>query len=240
MKYLLVSLMCINLLLGYTKIKILKVYGDTAIVNKGNLINGQSGAIIHKFKDDNEIILNYAYVIDSNEKTSTIKFTKFKVLPQNALANTNLTPKKDDIFILNHLYYNSFIIAPNFQSYKEVKSLYKNFNFLNPDYFAAFLKIDKNPTPSKEEIQKFCISNQIGTLFFVIKNKIYLIDVISFKIIHSIPINISEKGIKLPFYSNVDKIENSIFSWSEIKDYNKYYSKMIGLKKWLKKCIYKI
>jgi len=231
MRYFLISLVFFKILFAYSKIKILKVEKDKAIINKGNLKKGQSGAVVHKFKDSNEIILNYAYVINSNDKNSTIKFSKFKVLSQNALANTKLTPKKGDMFVLNHLYYNSFIIAPNFESFSKVKKIYKNFNFLNPDYFAAFLKIDRNPAPNKKEIQNFCLDNQIGTLFFVIKNKVYLVDVISFKIIYSKSIDISGKKIQLPFYSNIDKIENSIFSWSKIEDYNNYYLKMIGLKK---------
>jgi len=109
MKYLFVSLICIKLLFGYSKIEILKVFKDNAIINKGNLKKGQSGAIIHKFKDNNEIILKYAYVIKSNNKTSTIKFSKINILPQDALANTNLEPKKGDTFILNHLF--SFLSA---------------------------------------------------------------------------------------------------------------------------------
>ena len=231
MKYLFLSLICIKLLFGYSKIEILKVFKDNAIINKGNLKEGQSGAIVHKFKDKNEIILKYAYVIKSNEKNSTIKFSKIKILPQEALANTNLKPSKGDAFILNHLYYNSLIIAPNFQSYLKVKNMYKKYNFLNPDYFAAFLKLDQNPAPNKNDFQHFCIDNQIGTIFFVIDHKIYIVDTISFKIIDKKNINYSNNKYQLPFFSNVEKIEGSIFNWDEIKDYNKYYSKMIGLKK---------
>ena len=231
MRYLIISLMLLDFLFGYTKIKILKIDNDTAKINKGNLIIGQSGAIIHKFKNGNEIILKYAYIIKSNNSFSIIKFSDIKILPQKALANTNLLPQKNDYFILNNLYHNSLIIAPNYQSYKEIKNIYKTFNFLNPDYFAAFLKLDRNPTPNKKDIQDFCIDNQIGTIFFVIKNKVYLVDIISFKVIFSKKIDITSKKIQLPFFSNVEDIKGNIFNWGKIGNYDKYYSKIIGLDK---------
>jgi hypothetical protein len=229
MRFFFINIFIVNLLFGALKIHILKINNDTAIINKANLQIGQSGVIVHKFLDNNEIILAKGIVISSNKHNSTIKLLKNDLLLQNAIPTTNLKPSTKDYFILNHLYHNALIIAPNYQSYQTLKQNFNNIYFINPDYFAAYLKIEQNPAPDKKDFIFFCKDNQIGVIFFIIQNKFYMVDGISFKIIFSAKINNTNKT-NLPFYTNVKEIKGGIFNFDKITNYNKYFKNLLEIK----------
>lgn len=203
-----------------------------ATINIGNLQVGQSGIVINQDNKDNLVILCYASVTASNEKESNITFQFQDILVQNAIPKTNLLPKDGDDFVLNHLYSNSMIIAPNFQALEGVKKLYSDVNFLNSDFFAAYLKMNNNPTPTKKDIVEFAHQNDLGRVFFVTKESIHIVDALSFKIIETVPFTIEDNTTTSPFYANIDEIKTSTFDFfgeESIGDYNKYYKKLLGI-----------
>lgn len=237
-------------------IKIYDVTASEAKVDMPNLKEGQSGIIVHDYENDDSIILSYATVINSNDKFSTIKILNQKPLLQDAIPNTNLKPTSSDNFVLNHLYKTSLLIVPNLESKRYVKLKFNTQNFLNEDFFASHLKLNETPLPSKNDIQEFCKNNQIGTVFVVVDQTIYVIDAISFKILHSEKTTINDDSSKLPFFTKIQKIDKSFFSSTfdffdfdidlnpfnddedesiektiplPSKDYNSYYSAMIGV-----------
>ena len=206
---------------------------QTATINRGSLIIGQSGIIMHKFKNNKSIILTHAIVSNSNDTNSTIKFVKSNILTQNALPQTNVKPLNQDIFVLNHLSTTSLLITPNFESKQRISTAYYKNNFIDTDIFAAWLKINSTPVPKKEDFIKFTSANNIGTLFLQVDTKLYIIDTISFKIIQTRDIHIRDKKTQVPFFSNVQNIEKSMFAWfssKKIENYSKYYKNLIGLK----------
>ena len=214
------------------KYTIEKVNKTEAKINKGSLIVGQSGIIVHNFSNNKSIILTKAVVTSSSNDTSTIKFVNSEILKQNSIVNTNLKPQNGDDFILNHLHNISLLIAPNYDAYRGAKYNLSN-NFIDIELFAAYLKINNTPVPKKEDFQNFMNKNNIGTLYVIIKKKLYIIDALSFKTLAKINIKLNNTKTTTPFYTNVQEIKTSTFDWlsdEKIKDYNTYYSKLLGLK----------
>jgi hypothetical protein len=222
----------LNLDMSFTPIKMTNQ--TTATINKGNLQVGQSGIIIHRYKNDDIVIVALGVVKSSTNNNSTIKLSLSSLLNQNALPDTSLMPQNDDIFILNHLYSSSLLIAPNFTVSQKIKNIYKEQNFVNADIFASYLKINNKPTPTKEDIQTFAKSQDIGIIFIALSSKFYILDANSFKILKSFRFYTDDKTTQTPFFTKVEDIQKSFWKFwdfedSEIKDYNEYYQNILGL-----------
>ncbi len=209
--------------------KIYDIEKNTAKIDITNLEIGQSGVIVHTSGEDN-IILSQAIITKSNNEHSIISFIKKDILLQDAIPTSKLKPSIGDKFILNHLYQTSLLIVPNNKSKREVKKLFKNQNFFNEDFFASYLKLISEPTPTKKEITDFTHKQQIGTIFIVIENQLFIVDAISFKVLETINIEINDKTTTSPFLTKIIEIERGFwdFGEDEIKDYNKYYLKLLN------------
>lgn len=210
--------------------KIFNVTQETAKISIGNLTIGQSGVIINQ-AERNKIIISQAYVENSNKTSSTLKIIQNDILPQDAIPTSKLKPSNGDIFILNHLYSSSLLIVPNKEAKEFIFDIYKEQNFLNEDFFAAYLKLEEEPIPKQEDFQNFSHKNQIGTLFFAIENKLYIVDALSFKVIATHLIMEQSDKIKVPFLSKIETIEKGFWDFgdNEIEDYNQYYLKLLGI-----------
>lgn len=236
MKIIFLITLSINILLANIDLsmQISKIYDiktDTAKISIPNLEIGQSGVVVHQ-TNNNKFILAQATVTKSNSLDSTITFIQKDILVQNVIPTSKLKPSVGDKFILNHLYQTSLLIVPNLKSKKKILSLYKSQNFLSEDFFASYLKLISQPVPTKKNITDFTNKQQIGTIFLVIKNKLYIVDALSFKILDTIEIEINDKTTKKPFLTKIDEITRGFldFGPKNIGDYNKYYSKLLGIK----------
>jgi len=201
----------------------------TADINVGSLQIGQSGIIIHNFSKNKSIILKKASVISSNKNNSKILFSDEDVLKQDSIANTNLTPKNGDTFILNHMYNVSLLIAPNFKAYRDITNTHNN-NFIDSELFAAYLKINDIASPTEDDIKLFTKLNNISTIYLVIKNTLHILDASTFKVIKTKEILINDDTTQVPFYTNIKDIKTSFFDFTnlaKIKNYDKYYKKLI-------------
>lgn len=236
MKYILVLFISINFLFAFnlkpTTTSILSLDGNKAIIDKGNLKNGQSGVLIHTFKNQQQIILAYGVVTKSNENNSTIKLLDDEILEQNAIPTTTIKPSTNDTFVLNHLYDTTLLIAPNYEVYQKVQRVFYKLRYIQTDTYAGFLKIEESPVPSIKLFQEFSKANNIGLLLMVVENELHIIDTISLKILASYPIQYKDTSTALPFYTNVEGIKTGLFDFStkeSIQDYHKYYKKLLGL-----------
>lgn len=197
--------------------KLSNVSNEKATISIGNLKIGQSGIIQHRYKNGNEIIISSAYVISSNANSSIVKFIPFLDLSQNAIPTSNRVVANDDIFTLNYMYDQSLLITPNIDAFRSVRSKFTDNNFVHSDIFGAYLKSEYRPLPSRKMIQEFAISQNMGTIFIVIKSDLYVIDSRTFAILNKQKIaNISSKT-QMPFYTRVENIESNLFTtdiWS--------------------------
>jgi len=203
---------------------------ETAKIKIANLQIGQSG-IVTRTIDNNSIILSQAIVTKSDTNYSEIEFISKQILPQDAIATTLLSPQDNDTFILNHLYNTSLLLVPNNKAKNIIHQLYSTQNFLNEDFFAAHLKVEQSPHPSQKEISSFAQSKQIGTIFIVIKNTLYILDSISFKIIDTVAISNDDLSTNSPFFTKITDIKRGLwdFGSSKIEDYDAYYSDLLEI-----------
>lgn len=212
--------------LNQTSTVIGNMTAETATINIGNLKIGQSGIINHTYKDGNKLIVSSAFVIESNANSSKIKFLPFLDLKQNALPTSNRKVENGDEFVLNYLYDFSLLIAPNNSSFKFVRNAFKQSTFLHPDMFATFLKIIYQPLPTKEMIQDFALSQNMGTVFIVLESTVYIFDSRTFALLDKKQITNNSIDEEVPFYTRVEDIESSLFTGDYLKWYelaSKYF-----------------
>ena len=219
-------------------LKLGKIEDNKSVIPMGNLIIGQTGIVIHIFDNDKRLIVSNAKVISSDANSSVVEFFEFNDLKQDAVPTSNRVAVTNDILILNYMYNSSLLITPTLDAFQSVRDNFKLNNFVHSDIFAAKLKVDHNPYPTKEDIQKFAIEQNLGTIFMVIENKVFIIDSKTFAILESYAINYENTTATMPFYTRVEEIEESIFNLSYFDffsgkkslSYNDYYKKILGVK----------
>lgn len=191
------------------------VNNDTAEINIGHLKAGQSGIIEHKYDNGKTLIVSSAFIEKSSENSSTIKFIPFLGLKQNALPTSNRKAQNNDKFTLNYLYNESLLIAPNAESFRAARKKFTTNNFAHSDIFASYLKTNYQPTPSKKLIQEYALSQNMGTIFFVIDSFVYVVDTRTFVILSKKPLSYVPGDESMPLYTRVENIEKSIldFDW---------------------------
>lgn len=201
-----------ELTLNDTKIKITDVNKKTAKINLANLKIGQSGIIEHTYKNGKKMIVSSAYVSESNNEYSIITFIPFLGLKQNALPTSKRGVANGDTFTLNYLYKESLLISPSIESFRKARKDFPENNFVHSDVFGTYLKVNYEPEPNKQIIQDYAISQNMGTIFFVIENYVYIVDTKTFTILKKKPIVYLPGDLQMPFYTRVEKIESSFFS----------------------------
>ena len=184
-------------------VKITDFENNQTTINVGNLIVGQSGVVIHIYDNDKRLIVANAQVIESNASTSLIKFSEFNDLKQDAIPTSNRSVEKNDILVLNYLYTASLLIAPNLDTFQTVRSNFKYNNFLHSDIFATKLKQDNMPYLTKKYIQKYAISQNLGTIFIVANQNIYVLDTKTLKVLTSYKMSYDTSKTEMPFYTRV-------------------------------------
>ncbi len=211
-------------------IRIQNVNDDSATINIGNLRIGQSAIIQHNYPNAKSLVVANAYVTESNSSSSTIKILPFLDIKQNAIPTSSRTPENGDIAIVNYLYDASLIIAPSQDAFTATRAKYKDNNFLHSDIFGAKLKIEHQPLPSKKIIQEFAISQNIGTIFFIIKSKVYIVDTKTFALLETDTISYNfVEDEKMPFYTRVEKIEANAFdSFLNFKGWFSFLDSFLG------------
>jgi hypothetical protein len=214
--------------------KIENIQDNKSTINVGNLIVGQSGIVVHIYDNDKRLIVSNAKVISSNSNTSVVEFFKFDDLKQDALPTSKREVEIGDVLVLNYMYNSSLLITPTQDSFQSVRDNFKLNNFIHSDIFAAKLKVNNKPYPTKEDFQSFAIEQNLGTIFFALNNKVYIVDTKTFTILDSYSFAYENSEIKMPFYTRVEEIEESILDFSFFSDkkelnYDEYYKRILGL-----------
>lgn len=203
---------------------------DFAYVNISGLKVGQSGIIVNK--DNKPIIIATAIVVDSDQNKTKLEFERYDELKQDAIPDTNLEVKVGDYVIMDYLYETSMLIAPNSESFQITRKELSNFNFIHPDLFGSYLKVEEEPIPTKEIIQKFAIEQNLGSIIIVVENKAYQVDSRSFKVINIFNVEYEDKKFMSPFFTRVEDIITSVFDFGSdtFDDYTEYYKELLDIK----------
>ncbi|NCD12450.1 MAG: hypothetical protein EOL93_07835 [Epsilonproteobacteria bacterium] len=199
------------------------------VADSPSFVLGASGIVKHKFDDKTSSIIARVDVISKDGNHATLRIEKFEMLAQTAFPQSGILPVKGDEVTLNYLYDRALIVVPNQETYKSITKSYPSITWVHPDLVAAYLSKIYRPNPDKKLFQEICYQNTASLVFFAIKDKGYFVDCNNFNTIQTIPLKQSNE-IQLPFYSRIKTVESSWFSWgsSEIKDYNTYYTSLIG------------
>ncbi|PID47717.1 MAG: hypothetical protein CR967_03575 [Proteobacteria bacterium] len=192
---------------------------------------GSSGIIMHSFDGEKSAIVASVIVTKKEGDFAFVKIEKFKMLKQPAFPEIGISAQKGDEVILNYLYNRSLIVAPNERIYKKVTSHFPHMQWVHPDLMAAYLASDYKPNPSKYNFDVMCSQNSAGLVFFALNEKGFFVDCQSLKILQSYDLE-EIKEYQLPFYNRIGEVDTIFwkFTGSKIKDYNKFYSKLLGLK----------
>ncbi|MFX4233614.1 plasminogen-binding N-terminal domain-containing protein [Aliarcobacter butzleri] len=218
--------------------KVVNLKDNQSTIEIGNLTVGQSGIVVHIYDNDKRLIVANAKVISSTPTSSVVEYFPFDDLKQDAIPTTKRVVTNNDVIVLNYMYNQSLLIAPDYDSFQAVRSDFKQNNFIHSDIFGTKLKVNNQPFPTKEDIQKFAIEQNLGTIFFVLDSKVYILDTKTFAIldVYSFPVNIKEK--QMPFYTRVEEIKGPLIDFSSIPffsdkedlGYDDYYKQILGLK----------
>ncbi len=201
------------------------------VLDSESIVVGSSGIVIHHFDKDKSSIIARAVVTKKENGFAFVKFEKFKPINQSAFPTPNIKAQKNDEIRLNYLYNRALIVAPNEKVYKKVTSYFTEIQWIHPDLMAAYLATDYKPNPSKYNFDEMCQQNTAGVIFFILDKKSYFTDCKSLKILRSYDSNpVTE--YRLPFYNRIGDIDTVFWkiSGEKIKDYNKFYSQLLGLK----------
>lgn len=211
--------------------KLFDVDGDFGYINVAKQKVGQSGIVVDK-SSSSPIIIAIASVVQSDDTKTKLEFKEFDGFKQDAIPNSKLKASDGDFFILNYLYEASIIIAPNNESFQTLRKKLPSFDFLHSDMLASFLKVEEEPIPSKDLIQRFALEQNLGSIFVIIENKAYQIDTRTFKIVNILDISYGDKKTMKPFYTRVDEIEQGTFDFGaeEIDEYTQYYKELLDIK----------
>jgi ribosomal protein L24 len=223
--------------MGVVKPLILKVDNidnDIITIKKGNIQLGKSGVVLHIYENTEKIILASVSVISSNENESKLKISEFDGLIQDAIPTNKRKVKAGDVMVLGYLYNKSMIITPNLDTYNDVKKRFFLNNFLHPDIFGAKLRISNRLFPRKEDIQNFAREQNLGTIFLVMNKKVYIIDSKNFSVLSSFETEYDvKKEYAMPFYTRIEKFEESVMTFSfssEEFSYESHYKSLLGIK----------
>lgn len=234
MKYIfLVLVLALELSAGVVKSPIISVdeQNDIATIKIDKIDIGMSGFISHKITEGHTVILKNIVVtgFDSQSKIATLKMTPYDALKNNALPSGRWMVKVGDEAILAFGYTRGTLIAPNEEIYHRITKSVKNLQWVHPDIFATILSFNGHPTPLRDDFTKFSISTSVGLLFIYLEQKLFTIDVKSFKILTITEAQLKQESTQLPFYTRIQKIDAAWWGEGsdELKSYEPYYYKLL-------------
>ena len=198
---------------------------NQSVINVPNLIVGQSGVVIHRYGNNKNIITGIAKVISSNSNNSTVTFTDFDGLKQDAIPNTNRKVQKGDLLALNYLYTNAMIIAPSQDVFQVVRKKFTDFTFEHTDMFGSYLKFNNIAKPTILDIQEYAKSKDLGTIFIIVDQKVNILDTRTLNVLDDYYITYDDTDAQMPFYTRVTGISSLI---PEIDGIKGFISKLVS------------
>jgi len=191
---------------------------------------GVSGFVVRSISPEHTSIIKNVVVIafDPQKKIATLKMEDFNGLKNNALPEGKWEVAVGDSVELAFGYSRALLVAPSEEIYYRI-SRSVNVEWIHPDLFATVLSFHGHPTPLKEDFEAMGIASSIGLLFLYLQQKVYTVDIHSFKILSITDAPLEQESVKLPFYSRVDKIEANWFGRgsSELEEYEPHYYELL-------------
>lgn len=203
---------------------------SVATINVKKIDVGMSGFVFHQIAPNHSSVLKSALVsaYDESSQTATLKLSDYNGLRNNSLPTGKWSVEPGDTAVFAFGYSRALLIAPSEEIYHQVSKSVK-IQWLHPDIFATILSFRGHPTPLKSDFEAMGVANSVGLLFVYLEQKVYMLDVNSFKILSINNAPLTQDGVKLPFYSRVDSIEANWFGEGndELEEYEPHYYELL-------------
>ncbi len=202
----------------------------TATIKIDTIDVGVSGFVVHHITPEHSAILKNAVVqsFDPKTKTATIKMSEFTALQNDALPHGKWQPQVGDTVELAFGYSRSLLIAPNEEIYYRITKSVQT-QWIHPDLFATVLSFNGHPTPLKEDFEAMADASSVGLLFIYLNQKVYTLDIQSFKILSISDAKLKQTKVHLPFYTRVNNIDAAWWGAgsSRLKSYEPHYYELL-------------
>jgi hypothetical protein len=216
---------------------------DTAKIKIDNIDVGVSGFIVHYISPKHSAILKNAVVQSFNKatRTATIKMSPFHALHNDALPHGKWKVQVGDTVELAFGYSRSLLIAPNEKIYYKIAKSVKT-QWIHPDLFATVLSFRGHPTPQKADFEAMADASSVGLLFIYLNQKVYTIDIKSFKILSISDAKLKQTKVHLPFYTRVENIDADWWGAgsSRMDAYSPHYYELLAENNKTNKKLYEI
>jgi len=233
MKYtILLILMVSQIFASVIKAPILSVDSEKeqATISVDHIDVGVSGFVVHHITPDHSSILNNATVVDfdKEKKIATVRMSPFNALRNNALPYGKWKPQVGDTIELAFGYSRALLIAPNEEVYHQISKSVR-IQWIHPDLFATVLSFAGHPTPLRSDFIAFSNAASVGLLFIYLDQKVYTVDIKSFKILNITDAPLQVKKKQTPFYTRVEKIDANWWGAgsSEMEAYAPHYYELL-------------
>lgn len=242
---LLLTLFAFEVFGAVIKSPVIAVEGDneTVKIKIDKIDVGVSGFVVHHITPEHSAILKNAVVqdFDANTKTATIKMSEFTALNNNALPHGKWKVQVGDTVELAFGYSRSLLIAPNEEIYYKIARSVKT-QWIHPDLFATVLSFRGHPTPMKADFEAMANASSVGLLFIYLDQKVYTLDIKSFKILSISDAKLKQKTVHLPFYTRVNNIDAAWWGAgsSRMKSYAPHYYELLVANNKTNKQLYEI
>jgi len=204
---------------------------------------GMSGVVVHAISNEHSSILKNAEVIayDKKSQIATLKLSDYISLKNNYLPHGKWKVSIGDSFEFARNYSRALLIAPDEEIYHKItKSV--SVQWIHPDLFATLISYKGDATPLQEDFKTFSVDSSVGLLFIYLNQKIYTLDIKSFKILSISDAPLKQSEVKLPFYSRIGEISASWFGKgsSRLKSYEPHYYELLVKNNTKNKKLYEI
>jgi len=233
MKYILILLVALlELNAGVIKSPIVSLDSDEdkATIKIDKIDVGMSGFIVHEIVPEHTSILKNIVVTnyDKESKMATLKMSDYTGLKNNALPTGNWKVKVGDTAVFAFGYSRALLVAPSEEVYHQITKAVKT-QWIHPDIFAIILSFRGHPTPLKEDFEAMSVASSIGLVFIYLEQKLFMIDVKSFKILTINDAPLVEDNIVLPFYTRVENIDAAWWGEGndELESYSPHYYELL-------------
>lgn len=204
---------------------------EIATIKIAKIDVGMSGFIVHALSDRHSVILK-SVVVESFDKTSqiaTLKMSKYDALTHSALPSGKWKVEVGDSAVLAFGYTRAFLVAPSEEIYHRITTATKDLQWIHPDIFATILSFNGHPTPLKEDFLRLSRATSVGLVFFYLNERLFTVDIKSFKILNISDAPLVQDSVMLPFYMRVTEIEEAW--WGEgsdpLEDYAPHYYSLL-------------